>query len=76
MIGDSAALGQDLGVAGMRNSGFVQGFLVQWKRRDCVEAVFPGEVDGRGQEVKRGAAGARIGQSRLDAGKIRSIAEG
>ncbi len=61
-------------MAGMVDTTLVEGLLVQGQRRDAVDAARQCEVDGRRQEVERGAAGSRVDRARLNAGEIAMFA--
>ena len=64
MVGHAAALGQDLGVAGVADAAGVERLLVQRQRRDRVDPPGQGQVDGRDQEVVGRPARPRIDPAR------------
>ena len=76
VIGDAAALGQDLCVPGMRDSGLMEGQFIQRERRDRVDATIPREIDCRRQVFKSGATGSGVNRPRPDPGDVGPIAGG
>ena len=47
VVGDAAAFGQDLGVAGVADAALMEGLLVEGQRRDRVDAARDGQLGGR-----------------------------
>ena len=70
MSGDTAAIGQDLGMAGESDAAVVQRFLVQREGRDRVDPPGDRQVDRRDEEVIRRPTGPAVdaaGRDVLDA---------